>query len=139
MNLYIFKLEQFHIDNTRSRHQDTDTVAFALQVGSHLFSAQTFFAGDVNNGDHAVNLVFASVLINDDNSPAVFTYEIYNGDASKLPASLAAMASGLADQIIPLTMQTTGVDTGFANLSSGEAGQDVPKGWKSFRGYFELE
>jgi hypothetical protein len=126
MNLYTFKLEQFHIDNTRSRHQDTDAAAFALQAGNHLFPAQNFFAGDVNNGDHAVNLVFASVLINDPDSPAVFTYEIYNGDASKLPSSLAAMAANLAAQIIPLALKTTGPETGVANFSSGEAGADVP-------------
>jgi hypothetical protein len=126
MNLYTFKLEQFLIDNTRSRHQDTDSVAFGLQIGGHPFPSQTFFAGDVNNGNHAVNLAFPSVLINDADIPVAFTYDIYNGDASKLPTTLAAFATSLAGQMIPLVLKTTGADSGVANFSSGEAGADTP-------------
>jgi hypothetical protein len=141
VNLYTFKLEQFHIDNTRSRHQDTDTATFALQIGNQQSPVQSFFAGDVNNGDHAVNLAFKSTLISDDNTPAVFTYEIYNGDAGKLPTDLETMAKTLAAQVAPLTEKTTGADSGIGNFSSGEAGADVPNqddpfqdssGWSKF-------
>jgi hypothetical protein len=126
MNLYTFKLDGFHIDNTRSRHQDTNTVTFGLQMSGQKFPVQSFFAGDVNNGDHAVNLVFGSVLISDGDHPAVFSYEIYNGDASQLPTDLVTMANTLLAKMTDLTIKTTGVDTGFANFSSGEAGADVP-------------
>jgi hypothetical protein len=126
VNFYSFKLEQFHINNTRLRHQDTDTVTFGLQIGGQLFSAQSFFAGDVNNGDRAVNLQYGPLLISYLDRPAVFSYEIYNGDTSKLPSTLAAMSQTLLAQMISLTEKTAGIDTGIANFSSGEAGADVP-------------
>jgi hypothetical protein len=126
VNLYTFKLEQFHIDNTRSRHEDTDTVAFGLRVDQHQFQVRSFLAGDVNNGNHAVNLMFGSVLIIDSAAPAVFSYEIYNSDTSKLPKDLTTMAVELCAKVVDLTRQTAGADNGFANFSSGEAGADVP-------------
>ncbi|CAM4509640.1 hypothetical protein NONI108955_38590 [Nocardia ninae] len=36
MGIYTFTLEQFHIDNTRSRHEDTNTVQFRLAVGEPI-------------------------------------------------------------------------------------------------------
>jgi hypothetical protein len=124
MNLYTFKLEQFHIDNTRSRHQDTDTATFVLQIGGHQFPPQYFFAGDVNNGDHAVNLVFGPVLLNDPDHPAVFSYEIYNGDASKLSSSLAAMADSLVSQMADLTVKQATGNASPGNISSIEPSGD---------------
>jgi hypothetical protein len=105
MNLYTFTLERFHVDNTRSRHEDTDTVAFGLQIGNQQFPVQSFFAGDVNNGDHAVNLRFASVLISESTMPVVISYQIYNGDASKLQRSLSALNADLANKAIESMMQ----------------------------------
>jgi hypothetical protein len=126
MNFYTFKLEQFHIDNTGSRHQDTITVVFDLDIGDVHFQTRSLFAGDVNNGDHSVNLVFGPVLISDTARPAVFVDEIYNGDASKLPKSLGQMADTLLTKMVDLTRQTIAGDNGFPNFSSGQAGEDVP-------------
>jgi hypothetical protein len=127
MALYTFVLENFHIDNTRSRHQDTDEVVFGLQVGTHVFPLQWFSAGDVNNGDHGVSLAYRSVFISDSTSPVTFSYEIFNGDASKLATSLDAVNKKLLATMIDDTVKTSGTtDTGFPNFSSGEAGQDVP-------------
>jgi hypothetical protein len=95
MNLYTFKLESFHISNTRSRHDDTDTVTFGLQVGNQQFPVQSYFAGDLKNGDYPVNLAFGPILIADDAGAAVFTYEIYNGDAGALPKSLVKLNQAL--------------------------------------------
>ena len=46
--LYTFALERFHIDNTRSRHEDTNTVTFGLQTGGNVFPTKTHYAGDIN-------------------------------------------------------------------------------------------
>jgi len=124
--LYTFNLEQFHIDNTRSRHEDTDNVTFGLEVGTQQFPIQSFFAGDVNNGDHSVNLVVDSVFISDGSTPVAFTYEIYNGDASKLSVDLKTLDKRLLDQTLDNINKTSGADTGFPNFSSGQAGADVP-------------
>jgi hypothetical protein len=128
VNIYSFKLEMFHIDNTRSRHEDTDTVDFGLQIGTQQLPVQSFFAGDVNNGDHGVNLVFGSVLATDADTPVAISYEIYNGDASKLAIGLDSLAKKILTQVIDQTVKTSGVsDNGFPNLSSGEAGADIPQ------------
>jgi hypothetical protein len=105
MPLYTFKLEKFHIDNTRSRHEDTDEVTFGLQAGGQRFPVQSFSAGDVNNGDHAVNLVFGPVFSSDSASPIIFSYQIYNGDSSKLRVSLAALNNDLASQAVTFMQQ----------------------------------
>jgi hypothetical protein len=126
MALYTFALEDFQIANTRSRHEDTDQVAFGLQVGSRQFPIQLFSAGDANNGDHGINLSYRSVCISDPTSPVAFSYEIYNGDASKLSVDLVTLNTRLLAQSVDDTIKTSGADTGFANFSSGEAGADIP-------------
>jgi hypothetical protein len=126
MALYTFALEDFEIANTRSRHEDTDQVTFGLQVRSRQFPIQSFSAGDVNNRHHGVNLSYQSVCISDPITPVAFSYEIYNGDASKLSVDLVTLNQRLLAQSIDDTIKTSGADTGFANFSSGEAGADVP-------------
>lgn len=43
MGIYTFTLEQFHIDNTRSRHEDTDTVQFPAGCGQQISWLTIFF------------------------------------------------------------------------------------------------
>lgn len=126
MALYTFALEYFQIANTRSRHEDTDQVAFGLQAGNRQFPIQSFSAGDVNNGDHGLNLSYRSVCISDPASPVALSYEIYNGDASKLSVDLETLNKRLLAQSVDDTIKTSGADTGFANFCSGEAGADIP-------------
>jgi hypothetical protein len=127
MNLYTFELESFHINNTRSRHDDTDTVTFGLQVGDQQFPIQSHYAGNLNNGDYPVNLLFGPILITEDAVTAVFTYEIYNGGAGGLPTSLVTLNQALLNNVVPLVVQTSGLENGgWPNFSSGEAGADVP-------------
>ena len=56
MNLYTVSLETVHIDNTRSRHNDTDSVSFTVVSGTKALHTQSSSLGDVNNRDYAVNL-----------------------------------------------------------------------------------
>src|ERR1700694_5400011 len=49
-------LDLFHIDTTRARHEDTDYVTLAAQVNDQPPQTQTLFVGDVNDGDHQVNM-----------------------------------------------------------------------------------
>jgi hypothetical protein len=119
VNFYTFDLESIHIDNTRSRHEDTDLVTFALQASGHQFPAQLHGTGDVNNGDHGVGLKFGVMLLNDDDE-AVMSYEIYNGDVSAISNQLNALAKSL------LTQQSTslgigGVSVPIPNISGGQS------------------
>jgi hypothetical protein len=100
MGFYSFAVEQFHIDNTRSRHEDTDTVAAGLRVGNRVQQFKTMFAGDVNNGDHGVNLVFDPVLVGNLDTPVVLAYQIFNGDTSNLSVSLPDMSNDLGQRAI---------------------------------------
>ncbi len=136
MGLYTFALEQVHLDNTRSRHQDTDTVVCGLQVGSRQFPVQSFFAGDVNNGDHALDILFADVFISDSRGPVVLSYQIYNGDTSQLPVSLATLNKALTSQLIsqlinntlnpPAEPSSPADETDFPSDGSNEARGDDP-------------
>lgn len=109
MDFYTFDLESIHIDNTRSRHEDTDLVTFALQATGHQFPTQRHGTGDVNNGDHGVGLTFGVMLLGD-NDEAVMSYEIYNGDVSSLSDQLNALAKSL------LTQQSTSLGIGGVSL-----------------------
>ena len=105
MNLYTFTLESFHIDNTRSRHEDTDTVTFGLQVGNTIFQVQSFSAGDVNNGTYPVNLKFGYVLVSNDAKPVVMSYQIFNGDSGNLAIGLTTLNINLGEQAVTFMRQ----------------------------------
>jgi len=102
---YIFVLNQFHIDNTRSVDQDTDTVSFAVKIGQQMMGdPQIKHMGDVDNGDHPVNLQFGPFLIDNPATPVVMNFAIINnGHAAQKDldnalvqagASIAALAIG---------------------------------------------
>jgi hypothetical protein len=119
VDFYTFALESIHIDNTRSRHEDTDLVTFALQATGHQFPAQLHGTGNVNNGDYGVNLKFGVMLLSDTDE-AVMSYEIYNGDVSAISNQLNALAKSL------LTQQSTslgigGVAVPYPNISGGQS------------------
>src|SRR5689334_11779157 len=79
MPSYIFRLEQFHIDNTRAADDDTDVVSFAMKVGDQaLGEPQIKHMGNVDNGDHAVNLQFGPISVDTPATPVVFNYQILN-------------------------------------------------------------
>jgi hypothetical protein len=78
---YVVSLDKFHIDNTRSLHNDTDHVNFAMKVGNAAIpESLTRDTGDVNNGDHLVGLCFGPIPI-DPAIPIMFNYQILNSSA----------------------------------------------------------
>jgi hypothetical protein len=93
---YIFRLDKFHIDNTRARHEDTDTVSFDLEVGGRRFESQIKQMGDVNNGDHLVKLEFGPVSVDAAGTPVGFNYLILNagnGSFEDVKKELAAQSN----------------------------------------------
>jgi uncharacterized protein with LGFP repeats len=96
---YVISLDKFHIDNTRSLHQDADHVNFALKMGSQATpESLTRDTGDVNNGDHALGLCFGPFPIDSPSAPIVFNYQILNSaaDAGKIKAVFDEVATALA-------------------------------------------
>jgi hypothetical protein len=96
---YTFTLNSFRITDTRSLHNDTDFVAFAVAVGSNPpITLPTKAMGDVNNGTHQVNLTIPNVLVQPGQKVA-FTYRIDNTgfNANKVEQALkTAVAAGAA-------------------------------------------
>lgn len=74
---YTINLELFHIDHTRARHEDTDYVTLAAQVSNQPPQTQTLFVGDVNDGDHAVNMHVGPFSVGP-NDTLTFNYIIMN-------------------------------------------------------------
>src|SRR5260370_42472241 len=97
MALYLFVLERFHIDNTRSRHEDTDTVAFGVRAGSSQTLLQSKSVGDVTNSDHDVSMASPPLFMTAGGTPGVFSYLIYNGDTTKLGCTLDEAAGKVTD------------------------------------------
>jgi hypothetical protein len=95
MAFYTFTVEGYHIDKTRSLIQDTDEVGGSLQVGSDKLPAQSRSNGSVGAGDWPIGFVFGPILASHPNTRVVLSYLIYNGDASKLPKSLADYSADL--------------------------------------------
>jgi hypothetical protein len=103
--IYTFALENFTIRTTRSRHDDTDEVTFGLQIGGRQFPVQSYSAGDVNNGQYSVQLKFATVFVSVDSTAVSISYQIYNGDTTKLPTSLAQLNIDLGQQAVQFVQQ----------------------------------
>ena len=62
-------------------------------------------AGDVNNGDHSISLVFDPVLIGNTDTPVVMSYQIFNGDTESLHVNLPDMSNDLADRAVDSMQQ----------------------------------
>lgn len=96
MNLYTATLETVHIDNTRSRHNDTDSVSFTVVSGEKTPHTQSFSLGDVNNGDYPIGISFP-LLLSNPAQPLVLSYVVYNGGTSQLPETLEQLTEKAAD------------------------------------------
>ncbi len=123
MNFYTVRVESFHIDNTRSRHTDTDTVLLALQADGTQFTPRSKSVGDVNNGDHGVSLGFSCAMLSDPDRVLGFSFSIYNGDIASLSDMLNHALTSLLTQGVHLTVPGPKVTS--INLSGAVAGAGV--------------
>src|ERR1700685_2846938 len=87
---FVFTVESFEIDNTRSRHEDTDYVSCTLAVGSGAPQTRTKFMGDLNNGTFQVGLSFGPVTIAPKEA-AIFNYLILNSGHQSQQATQDAL------------------------------------------------
>jgi hypothetical protein len=97
--VYTFTLDSFKITETRSLHDDTDYVSFAVVVGLNPpITVPTMSMGNVDNGTHAVNLSIPNVPVAAGDAVS-FTYSIVNTGYSSdiveeaLNKAIAAAAS----------------------------------------------
>jgi hypothetical protein len=102
MSTYHFNLEKFHIHQTRAWHNDTDVVCLAVQVAGQMAKPHVVRIGDVNNGEHIVNLKVGPLKIADTDQ-VIITYQIVNSGhrgQAELDAGLTKGAETLAS-IVP--------------------------------------
>jgi hypothetical protein len=101
MSTYNFRLDHFHIDNTRARHTDTDFVSIGLKVGDIAYPTQTKAMGDLNNGTYDVGLNFANVPVDASDTPVIFNFQIVNSGhqgQQDIDNALTKGASNLANK-----------------------------------------
>jgi len=113
---YTLSLDSFTINNTRSRHRDTDYVTISVAVPGQPTLTQTRAMGDLNNGTFNPNLAFQNVAVDDD-QPAVFSYIILNDghtDPSEVEKNLKQAASQLANVGAQAAAQAIGDAIGTA-------------------------
>jgi Clostridial hydrophobic W len=60
---YRIVLDQFHIDNTRAANDDTDVVSFQGTLDGQDLPTLNLSTGDVDNGDHLINLQFDPIEV----------------------------------------------------------------------------
>jgi hypothetical protein len=78
MPSYIFRLDQFQISRTRAVDEDTDVVSFALNIGGQMGEPQIRYMGEVDDGDHLLDMEFDPISIDDSAAEVVFNYQIVN-------------------------------------------------------------
>jgi hypothetical protein len=78
MSDYTFRLDKVVIRDTRSHHEDTNLVGFAVKVNDQMFGPVIKGMGNVNNGDHPLNMEIGPVSINVENDIVTICYQIWN-------------------------------------------------------------
>jgi hypothetical protein len=122
MTLYTFNVENVRIDNTRSRHDDTDTVAATVAIGVKTHSA-TASLGDINNGSYPVDLKFA-MLVADPAASIALSYAIYNGNTGSLPQTLTALTDTASQNALDDILDPSPPTSGPSDYGSGPDGGD---------------
>jgi hypothetical protein len=101
---YAFTIENFTIRNTRAPHQDTDVVIASLKVDERMLPVLIKPTGDVNNGDHPLNMtVFPAIAVGRE-TKLCFSYVILNngaaaGHGADLQIALNLLADVVGDSI----------------------------------------
>ncbi len=114
--LYNFSVDSFTINNTRSRHKDTDFIAASVAVAGRPTRSASQSLGNLNNGTYPTAMMFQDVEVGE-NETAVFTYNIVNNghsDPSAVEKTLLEGTKTLATKGAELAAQAGGTAIGAA-------------------------
>jgi hypothetical protein len=99
----MFRLDGFHIDNTRAVDEDTDHVSFAVKVGDQMVGEPIIrHVGDVDNGDHPLGIEIGPIVVPARDTPISFNYQIINsghGNQSDIERQLISGATALLTKV----------------------------------------
>jgi hypothetical protein len=98
-HVFHFELQQLHISNTRAVHNDTDTASLALKIGQQPSRVQIKHLGDVNNGDHVVQIKIGPVRLQDHDLVSLVTAVVNAGhqDQGQVDETLTTAANAAID------------------------------------------
>jgi hypothetical protein len=74
---YTFRLDQYQVEDTRSRNNDTNVVGYTVTVGGSSYT-QTLPPTDVNNGNHDIGLEVPGIQIADPTTEVTIAFTIVN-------------------------------------------------------------
>jgi hypothetical protein len=80
---YRIVLDTFHIDNTRAPNRDTDVISFQGTLDGQDLPTLHLSTGDVDNGDHLINLQFDPIEVELTSQLAVKFAIVNSGDANE--------------------------------------------------------
>jgi hypothetical protein len=97
--VFHLELQKFLIRDTRSIHDDTDVVSFALKVGDDPAVVRIKHMGDVNNGEHLVQLKIGPVTFDGPAPIRLITTIVNSGhkDDAELEDTLTTAANQAID------------------------------------------
>lgn len=90
MPSFSFYVVSATIQNTRSKHKDTDYVVLGLKVGASAPQTMVKYWGDFNSGNYPIDLAILGVDLEPGNQ-FVFNYLIVNAGSSKPAQAEAAL------------------------------------------------
>jgi hypothetical protein len=96
---YHFEFQQFHISNTRAVDDDHDSVSFVLRIADQPARVLNKHMGDVDNGDHPVQLKIGPVTLPETGLVHLVTTVINSGhqDEASLDDALTTAANEAID------------------------------------------
>jgi PASTA domain len=110
MPLFTVEIDSFQIVDTRSLHEDTDYLSFTLLIEKeNVHSApqtKTKSMGNLNSGNHTVNLAFENVPIVNATDHLIFNYLIVNSQDDRVKVETALETVG--DQLVTTELSELG-------------------------------
>ena len=110
---YVFDVDTVEIFNTRSSHNDTNTVTISVTVDDKAAVENTVSMGDVNNGVFKVNARTPPIRVENPTTKVALTYLVLNKGFD--PAILNTIKNGLAE------LATKAVEAAIAAELAGPA------------------
>jgi hypothetical protein len=118
---YAFTIQSFTIRNTRAWHNDTDVVVASLMLDDRMLPVFIRSVGDVNNGDHPVNMTLTPAVAIARETKLTFSYVIQNNGAgatatAPLQTALNLLADVAGDSINEILDDASVVGSAVADL-----------------------
>jgi hypothetical protein len=111
--LYKFTLDTIKIDNTRSRHEDTDYVSVSGAVGDQPTQGAVKALGDLNNGTYPIGLSVGPLSVEEPDVGVTFDYIVVNAGHTTWE-QVADLLQNAGDNMARAVLGDAAAEMGFA-------------------------